>query len=198
MGTYEKEKQKLFAENVKPGDVVYDIGAHVGFYTLVASKLVGENGFVYAFEPLPGNVGFIMKHVRMNKCKNTFVVEKAVTDNSGMVHFKYGDSSSTGEINTYGKGIEVEAMSIDDFSITNRPPAVMKIDVEGEEAKVLTGAEKILAENSPVIFLAIHGENRRVECVKILKSAGYKITEIVEGELFAVKGGDSQKEHPKL
>jgi hypothetical protein len=67
LGCYEAEKQKAFIKQVKSGDVFYDIGAHIGFYTLLASKLIGDRGRVYAFEPLPRNIFYLKKHISLNK-----------------------------------------------------------------------------------------------------------------------------------
>jgi len=78
LGTYEFAKQRLFSETIREGSVVYDIGAHVGFYTLLASVLVGPKGKVVAFEPLPRNIYYLKKHLRLNQCKNVILVEAAV------------------------------------------------------------------------------------------------------------------------
>ncbi len=61
LGTYEFEKQQRFAELLSPGDVVFDLGAHAGFYTILASKRVGSMGHVFAFEPFPRNCGIRSK-----------------------------------------------------------------------------------------------------------------------------------------
>src|SRR5574341_673203 len=78
LGSYEYDKQKRFVREIKKGDVVYDIGAHVGFYTLLASELVGPSGQVIAFEPLPRNLGYLHRHLALNSCKNVTVIEAAV------------------------------------------------------------------------------------------------------------------------
>src|SRR6266436_706615 len=85
LGSYEYEKRKLFEELVGPGDVVYDIGAHVGFYTLLASVLVGHTGRVVAFEPSPRNLAYLRRHLAMNRLNNVTVVEGAVYDHDGEV-----------------------------------------------------------------------------------------------------------------
>src|SRR5437868_6376075 len=64
IGTYEKEVQAVFTSKVRSGDVVYDLGANAGFYTLLASRLVGDDGHVYAFEPNPENLHYLNEHVR--------------------------------------------------------------------------------------------------------------------------------------
>src|SRR5581483_1847479 len=85
LGTYERSKCKVFAAAIAEGDVVYDVGAHVGYYTLLASKLVGARGHVYAFEPLPANLEFLERHLKLNQITNVTVVPAAVSDATGLV-----------------------------------------------------------------------------------------------------------------
>jgi hypothetical protein len=66
LGSYEFDKQKQFTESLARGQIVYDVGAHVGFYTLLASSLVGQEGQVIAFEPYPRNLEFLHRHVQLN------------------------------------------------------------------------------------------------------------------------------------
>ncbi len=73
LGSYEYQKQKIFSEEIRPGDVVYDLGANVGFYSLLASFLVGPKGRVYSFEPLPSNLEFLRNHLALNKVSNCVV-----------------------------------------------------------------------------------------------------------------------------
>ncbi len=113
LGTYEAEEQKWFAERVKNGDVVYDIGANVGIYTLLASRLVGNEGKVYAFEPLPENIEFLKKHLVLNDCRNTEVVESAVSVRSGTTHFR--GSGATGAISGGAGDLAVRVSSLDDL-----------------------------------------------------------------------------------
>ncbi len=63
LGSYEYEKQRLFAKKIKAGAVVFDIGANVGFYTLLTAMLVRPEGRVVAFEPVPRNIDFLRKHI---------------------------------------------------------------------------------------------------------------------------------------
>src|ERR1700730_7827667 len=78
LGTYELDKQVALQQFVKPGMTVYDIGAQAGFYTLFFSRLVGDRGGVFAFEPCPYEARFLLDHVRMNKLANVRVILAAV------------------------------------------------------------------------------------------------------------------------
>src|SRR5689334_14548427 len=79
-GTYEPEQTGHFIHFVRPGSTVLDIGAHVGYYTLLASMLAGDAGYVWAFEPEPHNAEFLRQHLAVNNCRNVHVEEAAVSD----------------------------------------------------------------------------------------------------------------------
>src|SRR5688500_4616739 len=87
LGTYERFVQRIFVEHVRPGGVVYDVGANAGFFTLLSSKLAGPSGAVYAFEPMERNLRYIREHLRLNRTENVHVVPMAVSDRIGSVRF---------------------------------------------------------------------------------------------------------------
>lgn len=194
LGSYEYEKQSLFAKIIQPGSVVFDIGAHAGFYTLLASELVGQKGKVVAFEPLPRNIHFLKEHLRLNQCKNVTVIEAAVAEQSNITYFEEGRNSSTGFLSSKGC-LEVKAVSIDELVSKGEipPPDYMKIDVEGAELLVLHGAKSILNNYYPTIFLATHGIDVHQSCCMLLKSIGYELQSINENnvdetdEILAIK-----------
>jgi FkbM family methyltransferase len=194
LGSYEHEKQSLFAETVTEGAVVYDIGAHVGFYTLLASQIVGQRGKVIAFEPLPRNLFYLNKHLLLNKCENVQVIEAAVAEDSGTAIFAEGIHSSMGHLSSAGN-IEIQKVALDELVLKGRipPPEYLKIDVEGAELLVLSGAKKTLHDFAPVIFLSTHGVDIHRQCIEFLKSTGYQLHGIVEkstyytDEIIAVK-----------
>src|SRR5687767_10694214 len=78
LGVYEYDKRRRFEEIVGSGDVVFDLGAHAGYYSLLASALVGPSGQVIAFEPLPTNIDFLKRHLLINKIGNVELIEAAV------------------------------------------------------------------------------------------------------------------------
>jgi protein-L-isoaspartate O-methyltransferase len=83
LGSYEIDKQLAIKNSLKPGQVFYDIGANVGYYSLLAAKCVGNTGAVIAFEPLPRNIVYLTSHLRLNKITNTILLQKALSDHSG-------------------------------------------------------------------------------------------------------------------
>ena len=178
LGTYELDKQVLFSKYIKPGNIVYDVGANAGFYSLLSSLLVSETGKVYSFEPLPANISYLKKHIELNKLGNVKVIEKAVSNKVSTVRFNFGDNRSAGHISNDGE-IEVETISIDEFISQGNPsPDIIKMDIEGAEYDALFGAKKLLRTKKPVIFLATHSSELRAECLKLLAEFDYTVTSI--------------------
>jgi FkbM family methyltransferase len=117
LGSYEFEKQILIAKMIKHNTIFFDIGAHVGFYTLLASYLVKDNGLVFAFEPFPRNIEYLEKHLMANGIQNVTLFKAAVSDHTGVATFQEGPSSSMGRISERGK-LAIELASLDDLFFT--------------------------------------------------------------------------------
>ncbi len=189
LGTYEIEKQRALEAFAKPGMVVFDIGAHAGFYSLFFSRLVGATGCVWAFEPDVQNAGYLLKHVDLNRCGNVAVVAAAVGANADLGHFRRGSDSYIGHLSTAGD-YRVQTVSLDhlleDHSVP--VPGLIKIDVEGAEAEVLAGADELLTRHRPVVFVALHSTRASAECWQRLKAHGYRLHALagLPSELFAV------------
>ena len=179
LGIYENEKQQKFIQQVKTGSVVYDIGANVGFYTLLASVLVGGAGRVVAFEPLPANLAYLTKHLALNNVRNTQVIEAAVSDENGTAMFTDITERSSGHFDLSGK-LEVRTVRLDTLCENGEIPLpdVMKIDVEGAEYQVLRGALSILEKHHPLIFLATHGREVHKQSCDLLVQLGYRLASI--------------------
>ena len=88
LGIHEVGKKKLFEKTIKPGSIVYDIGANVGIYTILSSILCGEAGKVYAFEPVPHNLKYLKKHIELNHLINVTVIGAAVSSTNGKIFFE--------------------------------------------------------------------------------------------------------------
>ncbi|MDE2059872.1 MAG: FkbM family methyltransferase [candidate division NC10 bacterium] len=176
LGSYEYAKQRLFEQSVRSGDIVYDIGAHTGFYTLLASVLVGSTGRVVAFEPLPRNLAYLRKHLALNHVRNTVVMEGAVCENEGEVRIVAGLNSSETRVDAKGT-MSVRALTIDHLIFRDGFPAptVIKIDVEGAEHAVLRGGIQLLTEKRPLIFLSTHGPQLHTEYCRLLTGLGYTL-----------------------
>jgi FkbM family methyltransferase len=181
VGTYEPESQRVFLDHVRPADVVFDIGANVGFFTLFAAKLA-RNGFVYAFEPLPRNLDYLRRHLAMNKIENADALPIALAAATGTARFAVADSPAMGGLSESG-GLEVVTDTVDRLVAEGRVrlPDFMKIDVEGAEHDVLRGAEAVLREAKPTIFLSAHGWQQYELCSELLTNAGYRLELLRDG-----------------
>jgi len=197
LGYWELENQRFFADHLRPGDVVYDIGAHVGLYTLASSVRVQAEGHVYAFEPLPRNLYYLRRHIELNRLSNCTVVEAAVSDVSGSRRFDPTLHDSAGHFSSHG-AISVQTITLDEFLTTSgiRPPNAMKINAEGAEMEVLCGGRKMFAEYAPTLFLSTHSAKLHDECSEFLTSAGYSLRHLAADKIWATKKQSIQKVSP--
>lgn len=180
-----RQKRILFEKTVAAGSCVLDVGANVGFYTLLASVIVGAQGRVFAFEPVPANVAYLREHIRANGISNVEVFDVAVSDDEGRKFFKSGtDKYFLGRLSPEGE-LAVNCVSLDGMRTRRelRPPNLIKIDVEGAELAVLQGAAQLLAEAHPVIFLATHGAEVHRQCCDFLRKLGYTLNPIEGGSV---------------
>ena len=176
LGSYEYHKQRLFDAAITRKSVVWDIGAHVGFYSLVASRNAMR---VIAVEPMAENVRYLERHIRLNRIRNVEVLVAAVGRECGRESFCPGDNRSTGHL---ASGFfEVDVVTLDSMSVEFGAPDVIKMDVEGAEYLALQGAERCLAGN-PIVFLATHSADLATKCSDLFHSAGYVSTVIAEDE----------------
>lgn len=181
LGSYEYEKRQLFENLVSQGDIVFDIGGHVGFYTLLASRLTGRQGRVYSFEPNPRNLYYLKKHLALNDIANVEVLDVAVSDNTGTASFIEAGSNLEGRISeSEPSPLEVRTVTLDDLYASGEipKPDLIKMDIEGTEFDALSGARLLLSEARPVILLATHGSSINRECCKLLASLNYGLQPI--------------------
>jgi FkbM family methyltransferase len=178
LGTYELDKLIRFEKEIKPGMVVYDVGANVGYYILSSSVLTSSTGKVFAFEPVPRNINYLESHIALNALSNVTVIEKAVSDKISKLKFDLSSNPSMGHLSDKGE-IEVETISLDEFIKQGNPaPDIIKMDIEGAEFDALLGAKELLKNIKPVIFLATHSNELRAKCLKLLNEFSYSISTI--------------------
>lgn len=155
VGLQEPETLALVGRLLGPRMTFVDVGAHIGWYTVIAASLVGEGGRVYAFEPLTSNFALLARNVSVNGYDGIVrLANKALSDRSGVVVLFEGaeDSGASSIYPTSGVGkvgTEVECMTLDDFLEGQGWPSVdlMKIDVEGAEPMVLRGMREVVRRN---------------------------------------------------
>jgi FkbM family methyltransferase len=190
-GDYEDETTlREFCSWLKPGTILYDLGANVGYFAILANKYI-STGIIYSFEPIPYNTIIFKKHLELNKKKirynNIQLLEFAISDKEGEVSISHDRFAIEG--NTYIKRsltyinstntLQVKCYSIDGLLEKGyKRPDVIKIDVEGAEYDVLRGAEKTLTTYRPNILLATHDchlPGVQKLCVDFLKGLGYEL-----------------------
>ncbi len=193
-GTYERPLQEALAHYLKQGDVFYDIGANIGFFTVLAAHLVGKSGYVYAFEPVPENVQRIRHNLKLNRFSNATVLEKAVSVYTGEGRLLLAQHSGGAMLSTAGtppdfKGaMNVNLVCIDDLVAqkTIKPPVLVKIDVEGAEIDAFKGMKQTIQEYKPIIIYEVDDGNKESfeEKSKALEnwisSLGYQIMPLAD------------------
>jgi len=186
-GTAETEIQEALAAHLKPDRCFFDVGAHVGLYSLVASCLVGPKGKVVAFEPDPLNARLIREHAARNGLSNISVARVAVWRSEGEVRFRRGGDQATGKSSRRGAVVDaglamgsgeiisVQAVSLDRFAAGSCSPAVIKIDVEGAECEVLEGATGLLARAKPTLICEVHTAEAAAFVAEFLPARDYSL-----------------------
>ena len=186
LGCYEEENVKEVIKYSKPGQVIYDIGANAGYFSLLFSSLVSDSGRVISFEALPRNCDILKDHLNLNRLSNIKLVEGCVSDHEGEIEFS---DHPNPVVNTYlsrspvfagSKKITVPCHSLDALigSLSIPPADIIKIDVEGAEYDVLKGAAELLHKYRPVILLALHDNHNpgvSSRCIEFLRSQNYRV-----------------------
>lgn len=189
-GTYELPLQKALQNYLKPEGIFYDIGANIGFFTVIAAKLVGTSGHVYAFEPVPENAARISENIKLNEFSNVTLLEKAVSQTTGsgellLAHHHGGATLSSAGTPPDLKGeMTVDLVCIDDLVLekTLLPPTFVKIDVEGAEIEALRGMIQTLNQFKPIIIYEVDDGNalafqrKSEEIATFIRTLGYEIT----------------------
>lgn len=177
-GSYEPYMQKAFVKFVQPGSVVYDVGAHAGYHTVLCALLVGPNGSTFAFEPNPRNFRSISQQLELNSFAQVKLSKFALSDRCGTQKMDTSVSSGQSKLAIFGD-LEVETHSCDCLVETRGflPPAVIKIDVEGHEAQVLKGALSTLKRYQPIVICDYNDSTTLDTVCQLLEPFGYEITE---------------------
>ncbi len=154
-GYYEPTVTQIFKDTLKKGDTVFDIGANIGYYTLLAAKLVGKEGKVIAFEPEPSNFELLRKNVRLNGYTHVTLEPYAVSKETGKIRLFLNDRNK-GDHRIYDSGearksIEIQTVSLDDYC-HDHPGRVdfIKMDIQGAEAAALQGMGGVLKHNPSI------------------------------------------------
>ncbi len=155
---YEPEVWKLLTGEVRPGDVVADVGANIGLFTIALARRVPPGGVVHAFEPDPENFRRLSRHCALNAVKDQVRLHRAaVGDRDGRISFSGGHGLES-HIGGGPGSEEVDCVSLDSV-FSSQPVDVLKIDVEGFEEGVLRGGKRLLIDESRAprfLYIEVH------------------------------------------
>jgi FkbM family methyltransferase len=202
---FETCEQGLVSNYLKPGMTVLDIGAHQGFYTLLASSKVGSRGSVVAFEPSPREMRRLHINLILNRCHNVSTVKKALNDTAADADFYVCRGVETGCNSLYPpvvaertEKIRIKTTTLDAYLNDASLDRVdfIKIDVEGAELSVLRGAVETLDRYRPALLCEIADKrteawgHRAWDIIEYLETRGYRC-------YFFSPGGDLHRSHEK-
>jgi FkbM family methyltransferase len=182
-GTFEPAVTREIERLVQPGWRVLDVGAHIGYHTLLMARCAGPHGKVIAFEPWPDNFQVLRDNVALNNCANVTLVSKAVMERAGRVNLGRIDAdplSSTVTTANEG-GTDVEAVALDDFvkeNLAGETVNFVKMDIEGAETAALEGMRAVLRSHATVLLIELHGcgaDPQQHPAIEVLRQAGYSI-----------------------
>lgn len=176
-GTHEPQVQEALAAVLRPGMVFWDVGAHIGYFSLLASRLVGTTGRVHAFEPMDRNRERLMASVRLNGARNITVHDVGLTAAPGTYRL-YSHRSTTmwtlvperGE----GEGLVIECRTLDQMLDVLDTPDLVKIDAEGAELDVLRGGSRLMASARPAVIIELSGDEQLAEARALLPGYGFE------------------------
>ncbi len=200
--SFEPETTRCLLDLLKPGQVFVDVGAHIGYYTLLGARAVGSDGHVYAFEPAPPNLALLTKNIHANGYEDRVtVIPKAVQNEPGRVQLFLNPADTGGNslfivLPTPGQGVTVEASSLDEFFAQVGWPAIhtMKMDIEGSERAALEGMRELSVRN-PRLRLIIEFSFRSLDAANVapedlfgaLRKLGFTLIWVIAKNLVPVR-----------
>lgn len=209
LGTYNQFETVALKRIFSVGDVVIDVGAFIGYYTLLAGKLIGSKGKVFSFEPSPAHFDSLNKNILRNKLRNIKTFNLSVSNKKGVVSFYEAGSGSSlikEEAETHiGKKIipiQSKAVTLNDFVKKEKIKHAdfIKIDVEGWDLQVLKGASNLLrGKDAPDVMVEVfdvvlkRGGSSAIEVLAYMKSFGYAVYEFTNNGLQLLKEEKSAK-----
>lgn len=191
-GQWEPHQTQLLLEHLQPGDTFVDVGANLGYYTVLAATKVGPTGRVFAFEPDPESYALLVRNVQRNGLKQVMAINKAAGEASGTLRL-FLSSAGRGDHRSYDPGggrtsVEVDVVTLDQhLRAAGGDVHVIKIDTRGAECAVLAGMKTLFTEHRE-LSLAVAYYPRFVEamgyqpaeCFGALANHGYALQLIDE------------------
>ena len=157
-GSYERMTSLIMIQLMRSGDIAIDVGANVGYFSLLLAQKAGLEGHVYAFEPVPSLQAEIDQNIKLNKLSNITVIQAAATDQDGELTIYEGPSdhrgiSSLRPLNNASQLLNIRGMRLDNHLLNLPSLRLIKIDVEGAEQLALSGMTELIVKFHPYIIL---------------------------------------------
>lgn len=177
-GDHEPWVSRALKEWLPLGGTYVDVGSHIGYFALAASRLVGTEGHVIALEPDPESFRRLAGQVHRNGLTNIRAIQAAAWSDPGTVRFASSLDADTGVrgavVDHVSATIEVDATTLDDL-VGSATPDVVKIDVEGGELQALAGASRVIAQPSVRWLVEVHSDLLQIEVTDLFRRAGYEV-----------------------
>jgi FkbM family methyltransferase len=194
MAGHEKTTVSLAREVVRPGAVIYDIGAHLGLYSILLARLAGPGGRVYCLEANPVCLYFLQANLALNRMDNCEILPVAILGERATAEFTInyhnlliGSAKDPPWATKPGHRIGVPALDLDHLVESHdlRPPDLIKMDIEGAEVAAIHGMQKTIERHRPTLLLELHGQTAARTTLEAIRWAGYTFHEGSSGKRFA-------------
>jgi FkbM family methyltransferase len=193
----------IFRQVIRPGDVVIDIGAHWGYFTLLAATLCTDAGKVYAFEPHPENFAMLTKNIAANQLSNVVAIQKAISDCQGEARLFQAQASMGHSLYHLPQDsrvakdsppvtISISTVRLDDFFAADSiRPRLIKMDIEGAEPSALEGMQGLIKRSSELVLITEFNfqfldSNTAARFLETLTALGFEIA-ILDEERVQIK-----------
>ena len=193
-GMGEPHVQKALVDHLRPGMTFYDVGANIGFFSLMAARLVGPKGRVVSFEADPEIAARLQENLARNQFTHAQVEQKAVWSEPSTVSFERVDPNTSpdrglGHVSPNGSApgsITVEAISLDQYIASHPAPDLLKCDVEGAEVAVFRGASKLLSGKRPILLVEMHSPENQRALLELFAGYGYRCLNLDDNHVLAL------------
>ncbi len=185
LGEYEYHDLRILSRWLRPGAVVFDVGANFGYYSLNLASALNGKGHVYAFEPSKGSFSRLQENINLNNLQSKITASRLGLSESGGAAFLHHDPTNSGAATVSHKdeGETISIDTLDNFCRANKIPRVdvIKIDVEGHELQVIKGGTKFLSLHRPAMMIefnstALEASGQTVEALaQAIRGLGYEL-----------------------
>jgi FkbM family methyltransferase len=194
IASHERPVLKTLQRLVRPGHVVYDVGANVGLFSVLLARGIGGEGWLYAFEPNPVCVSYLRANLERARAARFTILPVAISDRRGSCAFTVNyattlvgsSADSRPGVQKPGHLIEVEADSLDSIVTTwqLRPPDIIKVDIEGAERVAMSGMLQVITAHRPALLVELHGREAATAALAPLRALPYEYSVATSAERF--------------